>query len=31
MLSGDMAVEKDCEDAVSKTLEKFKKLDVLSK
>lgn len=24
-----MAVEKDCEDAVNKTIEKFKKLDVL--
>lgn len=24
-----MAAEKDCEDAVSKTIEKFKKLDVL--
>ena len=24
-----MAVEKDCEDAVAKTIEKFQKLDVL--
>lgn len=28
-LSGDMAVEKDCEHAVAKTIEKFQKLDVL--
>ncbi len=28
-LVGDMAVEKDCEDAVKKVIEKFQKLDVL--
>lgn len=26
---GDLTVEKDCEDAVSKTIERFKRLDVL--
>lgn len=28
-IAGDMAVEKDCEEAVNRTIEKFKKLDVL--
>lgn len=28
-MSGDMSVEKDCEDVVKKTIEKFQRLDVL--
>lgn len=28
-ITGDMSIEKDCEEAVKKTIDKFKKLDVL--